>query len=211
MLTHEQAALNRAWPMICQMVTALALGIAFFVPGKQAHLRLWRLARVAESLARRWLVLAACEAGEWPQVHVADDCDTDPAKAKSIIAQTHKIPGFNQDHGGEANGAARPSDFTRSSFRLAEAERPYPSAQPRLRTYPPGTGPRLTWLDMPREPDPEPVEANPDNLTQLQRRCAALVSLVSDRERHVQRMARWLATTAARNAAKFSVPSWASI
>jgi hypothetical protein len=52
---------------------------------------------------------------------------------------------------------------------------------------------------MPREAAPERVKPQVCNLTQLQRRCAAMIRLVSDRERHVQRMAHWLATSALRN------------
>ncbi|MEL7032952.1 MAG: hypothetical protein AAGL97_12065 [Pseudomonadota bacterium] len=168
MPNHEFACLNRAWSIICQIVTTLELGLAQFVSGQDKPLKLLYLARVAESMVRRWLVLSACLEGSWPTIRLSTQCPQSATSAKP-----------NKDRNASA-----------PKFPLFEPERFYGPVLLPLGEVP---VPRTSRTD-PNQTDTQPQVQF--NLSNLKRRFQALADVVEDPIKHKKRMARWLARMA---------------
>lgn len=177
MSDHDRPALQRAWPIICRLITLLQTRTRGLSP-LRTNPPLWpilQLTRVAESLVRRWLVLKACVEG-WPRVRVGREPTAPSTPTRARV-------GGDKDHP--------------PRFRLTE---PLPRMpvwvwQPETETAPAGwclqygTGAaQPTSLSRSAAPDP-------GNLIQ---RCAALSDVMAHPDQHVRRMAHWLARAAAR-------------
>ena len=175
MYKHDTACLDRAWPMISDLIHLLLVRVAGLGAGTPARGELFRLTRLAESLVRRWLVLKACQTSEWKRESVRP---TRPKRAR-----------------GGGDGPPKPQTLKR--FRLIEPERPMPvfTYQPATQTQPACyvLGPVRASCGAPSRNSPQAF--NPAN---LRRRCDALLAVLSAPEPYVRRMARWLARAANR-------------
>ncbi|MEM7329891.1 MAG: hypothetical protein AAF437_14195 [Pseudomonadota bacterium] len=172
----NRPALQRAWPIICDLIALLQIYVPRLTPDAAQRWRFLQLTRVAESLVRRWLVLKACVEG-WSEVRVGTRSRS-KADVRSRVTRS-------------APRAAPPR------FRLAEAEPRMPVwvYYPETETAPGGW-----WLEYARTGTaPSALSgAHSFNPANLQRRCAALSDVMAEPDKHVRRMARWLARAADR-------------
>ncbi|MEL7283495.1 MAG: hypothetical protein AAGJ68_03245, partial [Pseudomonadota bacterium] len=157
MSNYDTACLDRAWPIISHLIHLLIVRVAGLSERTQSMGELYRLMRLAESLARRWLALKACQNSECKQRRV------------SLRAPSR------------GNVERSPNTQTLTHFRLVEPERPMP-----VFTYQPGTetqsgyyvlGPAQGSGKTPTHNTPQAF--NPAN---LRRRCDALVAVLNDPE-----------------------------
>lgn len=169
MSQHAQACLDRAWPIICQLVHTLSHGLKLYSPGMPGYLRLLHLARLSESLIRRWLIVNACLKG---------------------------LPALRVRKGSQPDSVPTHSRETQPEFRLLEPERSCREIQPHPVS---GPGPCLTWMDQSRQVETKPAPLPVFNKDRLAARCDALQGVIENRDKHINRMARWLARAADRN------------
>ena len=192
MPNFEHACLDRAWPVICQIVALLTIGLQTIAPGGQDVWRLYHLARLSESLLRRWLLVRALLEGALETAPNTLNPPLTPAKAGVYGQETAPL---SMDHSGPwipafagINGKVSSARHRNPVFRLVEPERVYPPTDPSSFI---GPGPRLTWLDEDRAPISEAPGPLAPSLTRLKHRCAALQAVLDQPEHHVQRMTRW--------------------
>ncbi|MEM9570284.1 MAG: hypothetical protein AAF996_02395 [Pseudomonadota bacterium] len=171
MSNSNVAALDRAWPIICQLISLLQVHVPGLTPQSQARWRWSHLMRVAESMVRRWLMLKACQ-------------DALPYVSMQVT------------HGGDR---PRPDGLRNSDsaplFRLVEREAPFP-----FWVYEPATATApAQWVLVQSVGGGQPLGIstafNPEN---LKRRCIALSHVMENPAVHTLRMARWLARATAR-------------
>lgn len=158
MVNADLSALQRAWPIIGQLISLLQVRLGGLGASAKQRWQILHLTRLAESLVRRWLMLKACTGAAGPIVKVG----------------ARLGPGHFR--GGENSGMTRKAPL----FAIYEPER------------------ALRFLDdtLPaHEPSAPPPVFNSEN---LKLRCAALSDVIAAPERHIKRMARWLARAAAR-------------
>ncbi|MEL6828431.1 MAG: hypothetical protein AAFN91_19475 [Pseudomonadota bacterium] len=168
MSRDDRPTLDRAWPIICQLISLLRVYVPRLAPIAPDRVKWQHLTRLAESLIRRWLVLNACQESGWPHVRVRA---TRLAPVRSCASRQAQQP------------ANRPPRFP-----LEEAERPLA----RLTLTPDFEGSsRFANSD-------ERYPMRRFNPARLQRRLAALTDVMNDPVRHTARMIRWLARAAAR-------------
>ncbi|MEL7108253.1 MAG: hypothetical protein AAGL99_03215 [Pseudomonadota bacterium] len=195
----EQACLDRAWPILCQVIAMLSVGLRDIRPGAPNLLRLRHLVRLGESMMRRWLLVTALSEGMVAQSRGTSPIPQTPAQPgvhgliiANFSAGTSNpwIPAFAGIDGAREN---TPHSNRASLFRLFERERKHHAS---AQTGPFGSGPRLTWLDQARHRE-SPVSAPlKPTLTRLNRRTAALQAVIDNPKKHVERMAKWLVRAA---------------
>ncbi|MEL7108423.1 MAG: hypothetical protein AAGL99_04075 [Pseudomonadota bacterium] len=191
MSKHDAACLQRAWPIICQLVSLLQIYVPQLRPEAPRRGHWLHLTRLAESLVRRWLVLKACESA-WPEVGGDGLTRVIPESASALVrdlgpSQTKLGPGHSR---GSENSGMTTSNPRPPHFRLTEPEPIMP-----VFTYDPVTDCYI--LDYPRSRSTLELTSvfNPEN---LRRRCAALQAVIDDPAAHILRMARWLSRAASR-------------
>ncbi|MEO1322360.1 MAG: hypothetical protein AAFV59_05075 [Pseudomonadota bacterium] len=171
MSNHDTACLDRAWPIISHLIHLLIVRVAGLSARTQSMGDLYRLMRLAESLVRRWLALKACQNSECKQRRV------------SLRALSH------------GNVDKKPNTQAPKHIRLVEPERPMPVFTYQSETE---TQPGFYILGPAHGSGKTPTRNIPQafNPANLRRRCDALAAVLNDPERHVRRMARWLARAA---------------
>lgn len=183
MVNADLSALQRAWPVISQLISLLQVRLGNLGVSAKQRWQVLHLTRLAESLVRRWLMLKACSGEAWPVVRAKLSPPT-PAKA-GVHGQVSP-----------AGIAARFGPWIPACAGIggAAGRKPQTSRAPLFPLYEPERAVR--FLDAaPETPGSPPPAFNPDN---LKRRCAALSDVIAGPERHIKRMARWLARAAAR-------------
>jgi len=169
----DTLCLRKAWLVLCQLVHFLDLRVALLVPDGRNHLILLHLARLAESLTRRWLVLNACQLPDWPKPMVT--------KPRSIKTRNNPRPRIERQSSTRFPILEpRPAPLV-MIFHAATSDRPAGYAL--QRPVPTGAGSSNLWA---------PV-FNPAN---LQRRIRVLRAVIEDPSAQTLRMARWLARAA---------------
>ncbi|MEL6828084.1 MAG: hypothetical protein AAFN91_17690 [Pseudomonadota bacterium] len=202
----DEPALNRAWPIIYNLISLLQLHVRDLTSDAPQRWTLLHLTRLAESLVRRWLVLKASVNGDWPTVRLNGTSATvppTPAKAgvyganSSIETDGNFVPWTQACVGVDGEPVPAPR------FRLAESEPTMP-----VWVFHPATKTQAGswWLERSGRstngvPLALPQTFNPAN---LQRRCATLIGVITDPDPHIRRMAQWLAAAAARREQGFA-------
>lgn len=171
----------------------LSVGLQLVEPGTRDVFKLYHLARLSESMLRRWLLARAFLAGALDELA--------RAQKSSQTLPNARIHEQITDHGSLClsdlctpaaaglDGGIRAPSRRLPLLHLAEPERGCGySAMARSA----GLDPRLTWLDEDRVPIPEGPLTVAASLSRLKRRCAALQAVLDHPERHVQRMTKWL-------------------
>lgn len=177
MVNADLSALQRAWPVISQLISLLQVRLGSLGATAKQRWQVLHLTRLAESLVRRWLMLKACSGEAWP---VVTPRPVIPESAQALI----------RDPGALGTDGKR---LGPGHFRVGENSG-MTSRAPLFPLYEPERA--LRFLDAaPETPGSPPPVFNPDN---LKRRCAALSDVIAGPERHIKRMARWLARAAAR-------------
>ncbi|MEM9179543.1 MAG: hypothetical protein AAGA89_07520 [Pseudomonadota bacterium] len=179
----DEPALNRAWPIIYKLISLLQVHVRDLTPDAPQRWTLLHLTRLAESLVRRWLVLKACVIGDWPTMR--------------LNRRTAPVPPMPAQAGIHGDTVSIPR------FRLAEAEPGMPVwvFLPATETQPGGYCLERSARSINGIPPALSQTFNPAN---LQRRCAALVSVMEESDRHIRRMARWLARAKAQRERGFA-------
>jgi len=191
----DLSALQRAWPMISHVISLLQVRLGGLGPGAKQCWQVWHLARLAESLMRRWLMLKACTGEAWPMVRVGNP-PTSAQASRPVIPE--RAPALIRDPDASGTDRARlgPGHFRKSENSGMTRRAPlFPLYEPER---------ALRFLD--ETPDPHASETTPPplfNPETLRRRCAALSDVITAPERHIKRMARWLARAAARGKTRF--------
>ena len=191
----DLSALQRAWPMISHVISLLHVRLGSLGATAKQRWQVLHLARLAESLMRRWLMLKACTGEAWPKVKLANP-PTPATASRPVIPERAQALIRDPDASGTDRARLGPGYFRKREnsgmtmqvplFALYEPER------------------AMRFLD--ETPDPQAAGAacppvfNPEN---LKRRCAALNDVITAPERHIKRMARWLARAAARCKTRF--------
>lgn len=176
MVNADLSALQRAWPVIGQLISLLQVRLGSLGVTAKQRWQVLHLTRLAESLVRRWLMLKACSGAAWP---VVAPRPVIPESARALV----RDPGASGTDGKKLGPG---------HFRLGENSGM--TSPPLFPLYEPERA--LRFLDdAPETPGSPPHPFNPEN---LKRRCAALSDVIAAPERHIKRMARWLAQAAAR-------------
>ena len=204
----DAPALNRAWPIIYKLISLLQLHVRDLTPDAPQRWTLLHLTRLAESLVRRWLVLKACVIGDWPRVRLNGTSATVPPTPANagVYGQICAHETSRETNLSTPACAGVDGEPVRAPhFRLAEAEPTMPVwvFHPATRTQSGSYWLERSGRSINGVPLALPQTFNPTN---LQRRCATLIGVMTDPDPHIRRMARWLAAAAARREKGFARP-----
>ncbi len=190
----EDNRLAEGWAQVSRSVASLLALLGWSLAAlpqtgrlkRKEHVRACRILRRAEAMVRRMLVIMArrLPAPVWKSRKLARR-----ARARASAPGPMADAGQNQMAGGRgAFGLADPQAAGRQGNRPP----PQPLHQPRIRSF---CDEGMMIEITPPRPEPRPIVSDRDRppVRNVAARLGKLADVVANRQRHVRRMARWLA------------------